>query len=60
VILMPRRPSSPFMNLRFIRQIEKKHSQGRHSSSIWWSRCERLENFRSQLLVGLKFRSTGY
>ena len=49
--------SSPFMDLRSMGETEGKHRQEWRSKSILWSRCERLENFRSELLMGLKYAS---
>jgi len=31
-----------------------------HIDTSWWTRCERLEDFRSELLLGLKLSSIGY
>ena len=42
------------MNLRSVSLIGLKGRQKTTYIKIWWSRGERLENLRPQLLLGLK------
>ena len=47
------------MDLGSVCRIGREHKQEQRSSLFWWSRGERLENLRSQQLLGLKLRSAG-